>query len=73
MHSSADPAQRPPQKNLTHGLRVRLLPLVGGTKAAALVRVHAGSHDAPSAYPGLAHFLEHLLFLGSHKYSAAEG
>ena len=73
MHSSADPAQRPPQKNLTHGLRVRLLPLVGGTKAAALVRVHAGSHDAPSAYPGLAHFLEHLLFLGSHNYSAAEG
>lgn len=73
MHSSADSAQRPPQKILAHGLRARLLPLVGSSKAAALVRVHSGSHDAPIAYPGLAHFLEHLLFLDSRNYSAAEG
>lgn len=73
MHPSVDPVQRPPQKIYSNGLRVRLLPLLGSSQAAALVRVHAGSHDAPSTYPGLAHFLEHLLFLGSRKYPAAEG
>ncbi|WP_417786852.1 pyrroloquinoline quinone biosynthesis protein PqqF [Stutzerimonas xanthomarina] len=73
MHSSADPLQRPQQSIYSNGLRVRLLPLLGSSQAAALVRVHAGSHDAPSTYPGLAHFLEHLLFLGSRNYSAVEG
>ncbi|MCQ4321608.1 pyrroloquinoline quinone biosynthesis protein PqqF [Stutzerimonas stutzeri] len=73
MHSSADPVQQPSQTVPPNGLRVRLMPLLGSSQAAALVRVHAGSHDAPSAYPGLAHFLEHLLFLGSRNYSAAEG
>jgi coenzyme PQQ biosynthesis probable peptidase PqqF len=37
------------------------------------LRVAAGSHDAPPAYPGLAHFLEHLLFLGSRDYPTDEG
>ncbi len=72
MPSSADPAQRPAQLILTNGLRVRLLPLTASSQSAALIRVHAGSHDAPTAYPGLAHFLEHLLFLGSQDYHAAQ-
>lgn len=72
MHQSTDPAQRPPQLTLTNGLRVRLLSLPHSGQAAALVRVHAGSHDAPRAYPGLAHFLEHLLFLGSRDYPVAQ-
>lgn len=72
MPPSVDPAQRPPQSILTNGLRVRLLPLLRSSQAAALIRAHAGSHDAPRAYPGLAHFLEHLLFLGSRDYPAAQ-
>jgi coenzyme PQQ biosynthesis probable peptidase PqqF len=72
MHLPSDPAQRPPQVTLTKGLRARLLPLPHNAQAAVLVRVHAGSHDAPRAYPGLAHFLEHLLFLGSRDYPAAQ-
>ncbi len=72
MLQTSDPTQRPPQVALTKGLRVRLLPLSHGAQAAALVRVHAGSHDAPESYPGLAHFLEHLLFLGSRDYGAAQ-
>ncbi|AHL75592.1 pyrroloquinoline quinone biosynthesis protein PqqF [Stutzerimonas stutzeri] len=72
MLQSSDPTQRPPQVTLNKGLRVRLLALSQGTQAAALVRIHAGSHDAPAAYPGLAHFLEHLLFLGSRDYDAAQ-
>lgn len=63
-----DIAQRPELIQLPGGLRVRLLPLRASTQAAALIRVHAGAHDAPAAYPGLAHFLEHLLFLGSDGY-----
>ncbi len=47
-----------------------MVPSVAGTQSAALVRIHAGSHDAPVAYPGLAHFLEHMLFLGSAQYTA---
>jgi coenzyme PQQ biosynthesis probable peptidase PqqF len=70
MHQPTDPAQRPPQVILKSGLRVRLLSLPKSSQAAALVRVHAGSHDAPKAYPGLAHFFEHLLFLGSRNYPA---
>src|SRR5690606_23874003 len=63
-----DPTAAPQCFCTTEGLQVRLIQLPGGSQAAALVRVHAGAHDAPSAYPGLAHFLEHLLFLGSHAY-----
>ncbi|KRP42738.1 pyrroloquinoline quinone biosynthesis protein PqqF [Pseudomonas libanensis] len=33
----------------------------------------AGSHDVPLAWPGLAHFLEHLLFLGTERFPAGEG
>jgi len=63
-----DIAQRPELMRLPGGLRIRLLPCRESSQAAALVRVHAGAHDAPTEYPGLAHFLEHLLFLGSDRY-----
>ncbi|EIK53667.1 pyrroloquinoline quinone biosynthesis protein F [Stutzerimonas stutzeri TS44] len=63
-----DPLASPQGFTRVDGLRVRLLRLPAGSQAAALVRVHAGAHDAPAAYPGLAHFLEHLLFLGSASY-----
>ena len=68
-----DLAQRPALSRLPGGLRIRLLPRLRSTQAAAWVRVHAGSHDAPTAYPGLAHFLEHLLFLGSDSYPQEQG
>ena len=57
---------------LSNGLQVGFIQLPTGSQAAALVRVHAGAHDAPSQYPGLAHFLEHLLFLGSHAYGPSQ-
>ena len=67
-----DLTRQPAQLTLPGGLRVRLLHLPNASHAAALVRVHAGAHDAPSEYPGLAHFLEHLLFLGSERYAVAD-
>ncbi len=67
-HLRFEPTAAPQCFSTAEGLRVRLLQLPAGSQAAALVRVHAGAHDAPAAYPGLAHFLEHLLFLGSAGY-----
>lgn len=62
----------PVRRTLPNGLRLGFIQLPAGSQAAALVRVHAGAHDAPGDYPGLAHFLEHLLFLGSRAYAASE-
>ena len=58
---------------LANGLAVALLHDPELPQAAALVRIGAGSHQAPRAFPGLAHFLEHLFFLGSRRYPAADG
>jgi len=40
-------------------------------KAAAALNVAIGSGNDPDDYPGLAHFLEHMLFLGTKKYPEA--
>ncbi|CAI5718994.1 unnamed protein product [Hyaloperonospora brassicae] len=37
-------------------------------KSAAAMDVHVGHQSDPSHLPGLAHFVEHMLFLGTHKY-----
>ena len=39
--------------------------------SSAAVSVKAGSWDEPAEYPGLAHFLEHMLFAGSKQYPSA--
>ena len=41
-------------------------------RCAAVLRVAAGSHDVPGEWPGMAHFLEHLLFLGSERFPAPD-
>ncbi|MFZ6049327.1 pyrroloquinoline quinone biosynthesis protein PqqF [Pseudomonas sp. CR3202] len=58
---------------LGNGLRVRLLQQAGPGLAAALVEVDGGSHDEPAEHPGLAHFLEHLVFLGSQGFPPGDG
>ncbi|WBG66851.1 pyrroloquinoline quinone biosynthesis protein PqqF [Pseudomonas citronellolis] len=65
----------PPQARqvvLANGLGLTLVHDPQATRAAALARVAAGSHDEPRAHPGLAHFLEHLLFLGGAGFAASE-
>lgn len=37
-------------------------------KSSAALAVGVGSWDEPVEYPGLAHFLEHMLFMGTKKY-----
>ncbi|MDT8398526.1 MAG: insulinase family protein [Pseudomonadales bacterium] len=56
---------------LANQLKVLLISDPGTDKAAAAVDVYAGSNSDPEDYPGLAHFLEHMLFLGTEKYPEA--
>ncbi|EUB87381.1 pyrroloquinoline quinone biosynthesis protein PqqF [Pseudomonas sp. GM30] len=59
---------RPHTETLANGLRVTLRQVPGLKHSAAALRVAAGSHDVPLEWPGLAHFLEHLLFLGTERF-----
>lgn len=37
-------------------------------QSAAAMDVRVGHLSDPAEYPGLAHFLEHMLFMGTEKY-----
>ena len=58
---------------LANGLQLTLRHAPRLKRAAAALRVHAGSHDAPARWPGLAHFLEHLFFLGTDRFPLEDG
>lgn len=58
---------------LANGVQLHLQQQPWIEQAGLCLRVAAGSHDEPEEYPGLAHFLEHLLFLGSRRYPAGQG
>ena len=58
---------------LANGLHLCLRHAPRLKRCAAVLRVAAGSHDAPLAWPGLAHFLEHVLFLGTERFPIGEG
>jgi predicted Zn-dependent peptidase len=57
---------------LPNGLSVVLCHASRFRRSAASLRVAAGSHDVPVAWPGLAHFLEHLFFLGTERFADDE-
>ncbi|XP_056893829.1 nardilysin-like, partial [Takifugu flavidus] len=42
-------------------------------QAAAALCINVGSFSDPDDLPGLAHFLEHMVFMGSEKYPAENG
>ncbi|NIE76673.1 pyrroloquinoline quinone biosynthesis protein PqqF [Pantoea sp. Ap-967] len=58
---------------LANGLQLTLRHAPRLKRSAAALRVHAGSHDAPRQWPGLAHFLEHLFFLGTARFPLEDG
>lgn len=70
--SSAVAAVTPVCTRLANGLQLAVLSQAGSAQAAISVRVAAGSHDEPAEYPGLAHFLEHLLFLDCADFSGEQ-
>ncbi len=53
---------------LDNGLKVLLVSDPRADKAAASLDVNVGSGSDPENRQGLAHFLEHMLFLGTEKY-----
>ncbi|MGB1028324.1 MAG: insulinase family protein [Pseudoalteromonas marina] len=53
---------------LDNGLKVLLVQDKDSTKAAASMAVNAGHFDDPADRQGLAHFLEHMLFLGTDQF-----
>lgn len=61
------------QLTLANGLQLTLRHAPRLKRSAAALRVHAGSHDAPAKWPGLAHFLEHLFFLGTPRFPLEDG
>jgi insulysin len=75
-----DPATVPPRRKapndlsesrhfvLPNGMKVLLVSDPKLNKAAAAVAVGVGSLGDPPGRPGLAHYLEHMLFLGTEKY-----
>ncbi len=53
---------------LPNAMQVLLISDPDATKGAASLDVQVGSGDNPVGREGLAHFLEHMLFLGTDKY-----
>ena len=56
---------------LDNSLQVLLISDPDAPKAAAALDILVGSGDNPRGRAGLAHFLEHMLFLGTEKYPDA--
>jgi len=75
MYSSANNIVQSPNDSrayrsvvLDNGLKVVLVSDTDADKSAASLAVNVGSGDDPSGRQGLAHFLEHMLFLGTEPF-----
>lgn len=53
---------------LSNGIEVLLISDPSAEKSGAALSVMSGSWKEPSTFPGLAHYLEHMLFLGTEKF-----
>lgn len=65
------PAPDPAQHRafvLDNGLKVFLASDPRADRSGAALSVGAGFFDDPAQHPGMAHFLEHMLFLGTDRY-----
>jgi len=58
---------------LDNNLRALLVSDSTTDKSAAALAALRGSYDEPTERPGLAHFLEHMLFIGTEKYPELDG
>ncbi len=56
---------------LSNALKVFLISDPSTDKAATSMDVLVGTNNDPEEFPGLAHFLEHMLFLGTDEYPGA--
>ena len=58
---------------LDNGIEVMLVSDSSAEKSAAALSVGLGAASDPEAYPGMAHYLEHMLFMGSSQYPEPDG
>ena len=56
---------------LNNTVKALLISDTKAEKSAAALNIRIGSNQNPKQRPGLAHFLEHMLFLGTEKYPTA--
>ena len=68
LQSFSDNVRKYRHITLGNGLEVMLVSHPGSDKASCCCSVAVGSMQDPEEYPGLAHFLEHLLFMGTAEY-----
>jgi secreted Zn-dependent insulinase-like peptidase len=71
IQKSANDSRQYESFTLENDLSVLVISDPQTTKAAASLNVTVGSANNPDDRPGLAHFLEHMLFLGTKKYPQA--
>lgn len=68
MHVSPNDHKKYRYVTLANGLRVLLVHDHTAPRAAAALSVNVGHFDDPIDRQGMAHFLEHMLFLGTEKF-----
>ncbi len=68
MHISPNDTNLYRYLTLSNGIRVLLIHDANAQKSAAALAVNVGHFDDPCDREGLAHYLEHMLFLGTEKY-----
>jgi insulysin len=66
--SPADSARQYKHISLDNGMKALLIADPAADKSAAALDVKIGCAVDPRPYYGLAHFLEHMLFMGTEKY-----
>ncbi len=77
---AADSIRKPPNDwrnykviTLDNGMEVILISDLGTLKVGASLSVQVGYYQDPKSQPGLAHYTEHMLFLGTKKYPEPGG
>ena len=58
---------------LSNGIEVILVSDPTAEKSAAALSVGLGAASDPEDYPGMAHYLEHMLFMGSRQFPEPDG
>ncbi len=71
IQKSANDTRQYESFTLDNALSVLVISDPQTTKSAASLNVEVGSANNPKNRPGLAHFLEHMLFLGTQKFPQA--
>lgn len=73
IHTPSLANQKTTKLQLKNGINVYIISDPAAIKSAAALSVGSGSWDDPSEYAGMAHFCEHMLFMGSSKYPDENG